>query len=611
MAEKKKKGLVYLAMVTVCVGVLFAFLFTASTDSAQNGVARGGGESLGGASRVAMEGGAQSGDVGRGGEAQSVNLGALPQATQQSYSNMPVIRHYRPLDGLTDAQYAAKKAAARKGGIKGTPGNAAPAGGKSGIQSVGFSRGFFAQQEVCCTPPDHALAVGENFVVQFINTYIAVYDKNGNLQSGFPKDADTFFGLAGGTYTTDPRGFYDWSNHRFVFIMLTESSPSTGTNTGALMVAASQTEDPRGGWWVYSDTVSFPSGECPDYPTLGHDSNNWGTYATKGGFYVGINEFGGSGHCNGAGFIQNYVYFFPKDAFYSGSGYSYWYEYGFSVNSTLVDTLQPANMTDRSDHPDAIYLVNSYNMLFGDPSNGLAVWSVSGPTSGSVIAPNNPFAFLQGGNGPVFTLATVGTSHNYTFPPNADEPNGSGGVCSGCIDTGDKRISGSVKYHAGELFGSMNTGVANGTAGPIWFEIHPVSSNTNSTISSVDERQEDCFVCGGWAKNGSAYYATLQPDQENNLVMVFEYSTDTVYPSVVYTSRRVSYGDNLMNGVGNYLAGGSAYYSQGRWGDYTATAPDLTIANFPTMWFAGMYANGSGNWGTAIGEARYHYPSDQ
>jgi hypothetical protein len=266
-------------------------------------------------------------------------------------------------------------------------------------------------------------------------------------------------------------------------------------------------------------------------------------------------------------------------------------------------------MTDRSDHPDAIFLVNSYNIGFSDPSNGLAVWSVSGPTA----APNNPFAFLQGGNGPVATFGGISTAHNYTFPPNADEPNGSGGVCSGCVDTDDKRISGQVKYHAGELFGALETGVSGtpSTAGPIWFDVHPVVNNNNSTLTGVEERQEDCFLCGGWASNGSAYYATLQPDQENNLVMVYEYSADNAYPGVAFTSRRVTYGDSLMNGPGTYLVGGAAYYGQRRWGDYTATAPDLTIANYPTMWFAGQYANGSGKWGTAIGVARYAVPADQ
>ena len=43
----------------------------------------------------------------------------------------------------------------------------------------------------------------------------------------------------------------------------------------------------------------------------------------------------------------------------------------------------------------------------------------------------------------------------------------------------------------------------------------------------------------------------------------------------------------------------------------SATAPDLTIAPLPLMWFAGMYADGGGNWGTAIGGARYKFPTDE
>lgn len=612
MSENGKKRFVPLLSGVSIGSVVVLMLLVASSPSVAQEVVIGGAHIISGGADATVTGGARSGGMGQGADAQEVILDDVPQITQKQMSIHSTM--LRPLDGLTDAQYAAKKAAARIGGIPGKPGNGVPAvGGAISVNSVGYSGGFYSQQEVSATPPDMALAVGENFVVQFVNSYIAVYDKNGNLQAGYPKSADAFFGLASGTYTTEPRGFYDWANHRFVFVMLTESSPTSGTNTGRLMIATSQTYDPRGGWWVYNSLITFTSGQCPDFPTLGHDSNNWGTYATKGGIYIGINEFGGTGNCSGAGFIGNYVFFFPKDALYAGAGYGYWYFLDLEVGGADVDTIQPANMTDRSDHPDTIFLVNSYNLLFSDPSNGLALWSVSGPSTGSVVAPNNPFAFLQGGNGPVLTFAGISTAHNYTFPPNADEPNGSGGVCSGCIDTGDKRISGQVKYHAGELFGALETGVSGtpSTAGPIWFDVHPVVNNSNSTITGADEHQEDCFVCGGWANNGSAYYATLQPDQENNLVMVFEYSTDGVYPSIVYTSRRVTYGDSLMNGAGNYFVGGSAYYFQGAWGAYTATAPDLTIANYPTMWFAGMYVNSSGNWGTAIGEARYHYPSDQ
>jgi hypothetical protein len=528
--------------------------------------------------------------------ARLVNMENVPQATSGDLAARPRYEpDRRPLDGLTEEQYAAmKREAAHK--WPANPTGSAVLAGPDDVHtpSVGAFVGWDAQQESCCTPPDMALAVSENFVVQVVNTFIAVYDKRGNLQSGFPKSIDSFFGLPNGRYTTDPRAIYDWVNHRFVLIMITDTDRCQSDDVSSLLIAASVSHDPRGGWYTYSPAFQVGNtGECTDYPGVGHDSTNWGAGATKGGVYVSLNQF------KGGSFIQNYVFLIPKDPIYVGAGFGAPTWFGLNAGGTLVDTLQPANMTDRSDKPAAMLMVNSFNIDWGGTQcrngcNGLIVWTIS-----------NPF-----GSGSLAGVI-IGTANNYYLPPNADEPNGSGGVCSGCIDTGDVRISGQVKYNAGTLWGSLNTGIPNSTeAGPIWFEVHP-TLDTNGNITAATERQEDCFVCNGWANNGSAFYATLQPDPEGNVVMVFEYSTDTTFPTVAYTSRRVNYGDSLMNGVGLGLQFGSAFYNQGRWGDYTATAPDLTVPQRPSMWFSGQYANGSGNWGTAIGAARYVLPSDQ
>jgi hypothetical protein len=552
-----------------------------------------------------------------------VNLDALPLFKPTKVTTQRFWDH-RPLDGRTDAQYDALKKAVLKPQAAGKLGAEPSRGeqlvktkpsvsGSAGPLVVGPTTYFTAQSENGWDPPDMALAVGTNFVVQMVNNSIAVYDKHGNMQAGYPKSSDTFFDLNSGTFTSDPRLVYDWTYHRYIVVMLYESSPTSGTNTGGLLIAVSQGQDPRGNWYVYNGpaiTVGS-AGDCPDYPTLGHDSNNWGPGATKGGFYIGINLFSGSGNCSGSSFSGNFVFMFPKDAFYSGSGFSGWQFDGLNVGGTLVDTLEAANMTEWSDKPSTILLINSFNFNFNSGCssancNGLEVWSISGP-SGS---PNNPFDFLQsGGSGPTLTGVEVATAHNYSFPPKASEPGCT--VAEGpCLDTNDVRISGQVKYHAGELFGSFNTGVS-GTSvtGPIWFEVHPIVS-TSSVITGAEERQEDCFLCGGWANNGSAWFATLQPDGENNLIMVFDHSTDADYPQTAYTSRRSTFGDSLMNGAGFDIASGSSQVT-GRWGDYTATAIDLTIANAPYMWFAGQYADASNGWGTVIGAAQYAVPSDQ
>jgi len=530
------------------------------------------------------------------GAAKIVNMEELPQATAAQLAAKPRYEpDRRPLDNLTEKQYEAlKQEVAHRwaGSPSGTAAVARLDGSRKPV--VGAFANFPAQQENCCTPPDMALAVSENFVVQVVNTFIAVYDKRGNIQPGFPKDMDTFFGLPSGQYTTDPRAFYDWVNHRFVFVMITDTDRCQPDDVSSMLIAASATHDPRGRWYAYGPAFQVGStGQCTDFPGLGHDSTNWGAGATRGGTYVTFNQF------QGGSLVGNYVFLIPNDAIYIGGGFSPTTWFNLTDNNILVDTIQPANMTDRSDKPATVLFVNSFNIDWGGGQcsagcNGLIVWGI-----------NNPF------NGSALSGTVIGTTHNYYFPPGADEPNGVGGVCSNCVDTDDVRISGQVKYNAGSLWGSLNTGISGSTeAGPIWFEVHPIL-DTNGNVVGAEERQEDCFVCNGWANNGSAYYADLQPDPEGNVVMVFEYSTDTVYPSVAYTSRRANFADSNMDGVGAYLQPGSAFYGQGRWGDYTATAPDLTIANLPSMWFSGQYANGSGNWGTEIGAVRYVLPSDQ
>src|SRR5579864_3169526 len=111
--------------------------------------------------------------------AAEVDIASLPQLTAQQAAVMPRYSH-RPLDGLSDAQYSALKAEAAKRGAarQGATQTAAPSSSSTGrLQPINITSGFFGQQEVCCSPPDMALAVGPTFVVQFVNTFIAVYNK--------------------------------------------------------------------------------------------------------------------------------------------------------------------------------------------------------------------------------------------------------------------------------------------------------------------------------------------------------------------------------------------------------------------------------------------------
>lgn len=571
---------------------------------------------LGAAAQQAPPVGVTSGGLSRTvAAAHEVILDNLPQATAQELAAQPNV--LRPLDGLTAAQRKARLAAGRQRPVPtGMPTGSATAApgmdGGDGTLTTGTTHNFDGQQESCCTPSDMAVAVGGQ-VVQVVNVSITVLSKTGVVQTGYPKSLTSFFGLPGGTYVTDPRAFYDNANSRYVVIALTESAPSSNTNVGKLLLAVSQTSSATGAWWVYGAAIQIGNqGECPDYPTLGHDHVTW-TNSSKGGIYVGINQFGGGSQaCKDGYFIQNYVFNLPKNPIYAGNGFSAWYEYGFSANGTLVDTLQPSNQMNKADKARAEYLVNSLNINFGggqcyDGCNGLWVWAIS-----------NPFGFISGGPSPEYSSSSVGTGFNYYLSFGADEPNGAGGVCSYCIETLDTRISGSVQYSAGHLYAAVETSASNGTvyeASPIWYILKPLLNDGNSRCSGafanycadmngVSIEMEDCYFCGGWGGNGSAYFATLQPDAEGNVAMVFNWSNDGIYPGTAYAMRRVS--QYLMHDAGGFIRAGQGYYGQGRWGDYTGTSFD---ASNGSMWFSGMYSLPNGNWGTRIGNAMFKTPN--
>ena len=66
-----------------------------------------------------------------------------------------------------------------------------------------------------------AIAVGPTYELQVVNDCMAVFNRSGVLQAGFPKSLNTFFGLSAnnfqtGQFTSDPRAFYDNVAGRYI-----------------------------------------------------------------------------------------------------------------------------------------------------------------------------------------------------------------------------------------------------------------------------------------------------------------------------------------------------------------------------------------------------------
>ncbi len=523
-------------------------------------------------------------------EARVVTMDALPQASAAAAAALP---SPRPRGGVNEAEYATRKAAAsRQANGAGVPSaqdgqtrypDAAP-------DTPGASLVFTGLGQSGSVPSDMALAVSNTWVVQVVNSRIAVYNKTGGIQAGFPKalgGTSGFFPSAT-TDTGDPRAFYDRMNNRFVVV----ADDFTG---GAMWLAASQTNDPRGAWNIYklapwgAANCRVSGNACPDFPMIGFDDQT---------IYLSLNYF------PAAGGVSDWMLLLPKKTIYAGGGFGYNFFSNFTWGGIAIDSMQPVSLLSAADHPRAGFAVASFNINFGGGQcsgssgcSGIMVWAFS----------NNLQA--AGSPGPEWSAVLLPTATTYRFPANANQK---GFPFS--VDTGDTRISGSPFYHGGHITASVNTNGTDGRAHHAWFEIRPflndndarctgAFANLCAQVTGAEMVNEDCYYCGGgFNTNGSSYFASLAPDSAGNLTMAFNLSDDNTYPSTAYTSRRVTYGKNLMHDAGIYMCSGASANLSGRMGDYSASAGDVTAGNSNVQWFSSMHMGTGGAWSTCIGK---------
>src|ERR1700730_11612095 len=187
----------------------------------------------------------------------TVDARAIPQ------ERFAPIRHARgfipDLLGTDETTWRLRKEAARFNRV--APYNPRPLPAGFDVEPLALTRfaGMADSASTCpyfggCQPPDMAIAASSNFVVQGVNTSIAVYSPTGTLLPGWPKDSNTFFGIPApgwcspnGPFTSDPRAFYDPIDGRFWVGMLEIEGPlinACGVVT-KYWAAVSATEDPH------------------------------------------------------------------------------------------------------------------------------------------------------------------------------------------------------------------------------------------------------------------------------------------------------------------------------------------------------------------------------
>jgi hypothetical protein len=494
-------------------------------------------------------------------------------------------------------------------------------------------------------PPDQALCVGPNSVLEGVNTVLRVFDKAGSPLSptiayneffGYPPAIDRTTGVFG-AFLTDPICHFDADSGRFFMAVLTlDQDPATGQFTGKnrLDIAVSQTDDPMGTWNLYKlpvqndGTEGTPDHGCDpevtpppgmtnpaacigDFPHIGTD--NYGVYLTTNEY-----SFFGDGTEGGFAYTGSQIYAFSKSQLIAGATSPTMVSFESPVlgpfrSFTVWPAISPAGQASNESGGTEFFLSST----LGDGSetgnlapseNRIGVWAITNTRSIDSATPK-----LKLSN----KLIKADT---YTLPPQATQKDGptplrdcvndtsdlfgtdpATGANLGCwflffdppapphadltnMDASDTRMN-QVIYSGGRLFGAIGTGVKVGgatRAGVLWVNVDP---KVKKGVLKDAETKKSGYVA---IRNNDITYPALGVSSSGKVVMAATVTGDDHYPSASYTVLSDSKPTVriISEGVGpdDGFTGYAAFVGdppRPRWGDYGAVAMDGD-----TLWLA-------------------------
>ncbi|SRR6266487_174276 len=157
-----------------------------------------------------------------------------------------------------------------------------------------------------CQTPDATAAVNGTEIAETANLRLQVYSKS-TAATVCTMSLSSLLGASSGL--SHPRIQYDNAFKRFSLVV--DSVPASSFDVPIQYLAASQTDDACGAWWIYSIVFSnsslYPLGATLDYPYLGQDSTS--LLSSTNNF-----SFGGS-------YLGSAAYAMPKSAAYTGAGF--------------------------------------------------------------------------------------------------------------------------------------------------------------------------------------------------------------------------------------------------------------------------------------------------
>jgi hypothetical protein len=429
---------------------------------------------------------------------------------------------------------------------------------------VGFN-GLSFTQSTGLVPPDTNVAVGPTYIVETVNSTIAIYDKTGVQVLAEP--LTTFFASVAATnLLVQPTVSYDDVAKRFIVSAL-EFDAVKGTYS-YLDFAISSSSDPTAGFSLYqrinTQTNGGDTGLFTDSPRVG-----WNADA----IVYTVNMFApGTGTPPGPATFQHVqVITLPTASLLQGVFVAHYFDMpATSPDGQTLMTLVPAAM---------------HGALTGGLLGG-PLWMVEedGPGNGqriNVIQMINPLSIAPTFQyNPLPVLPYVKIPYGNVFEP--------GGVLNLPLDT--RMLN--AEWRNGLLVASQNVGISPNTGiFARWYEF-----TTNNIVGVV---QQGTIIPGLGA---STYEPAISLLADGTLGMSYIQSSATQFMSMYVTGQRPTDPRNAMAPGILVQAGLNAYTDftgLPRIGDFSGISVDPSGTSF---WAANEYATGApiNNWGTWI-----------
>ncbi|HJQ25903.1 MAG TPA: FG-GAP-like repeat-containing protein [Blastocatellia bacterium] len=418
-------------------------------------------------------------------------------------------------------------------------------------------------------PPDCSIAAGPNHVMVAINSSYVIYSKTGtNLgQASF---ASFYSNVCSGCSPYDPRVVYDSQAGRWLLLVV--NGTNTTPTTSNYLLAASQTNDPTGLWWLYSlnGVLNYPgTGEntWADFPQLGFDGIASGS---GGAVYITSNQFTFTTPANFRTAMLNIL---PKSSLYAGAALNYWRAWDrLNNDNSQAFALSPALTYG---NPGGEFLINTKNT-----GSTASLWKV---------IPTFPPTAVN------WTLQTTNSIGTYSLPPDAPQP----GACA-LMATNDNRVSSNSVWRNNRIYAAFSESHDWGGGGGTVAAIRYLQINTTSNTTE----QNTTYGADGL----NYFFPALAIDGSDNVFVSFARVNGSEFGSLRYTGRLATDAVNTLQGSA-LLKSGELCVTGGRWGDYFSAA--LDPADTSKVWVYGAWAKDVAgvalpwDWGTWVGQVQF------